>query len=123
MKNYGKELIMDLHDCDVSKFNRVDIEDYIMQLCGLINMERGDLYWWDYEDDSEGYRNAPPHLKGMSVVQFIMTSTIVIHTLDDLKKVYINIFSCKDFNENDVEHFTGIFFQGKVVTSKVVDRL
>ena len=38
MKNYGKELILDLHDCNSDKFNRTDLEDFFIELCDLIDM-------------------------------------------------------------------------------------
>jgi S-adenosylmethionine/arginine decarboxylase-like enzyme len=121
---YGKELVLDIHNCDISKFNREDIEAYLKELCNnVIDMERADLHWWDYQDDPEYYAEAPPHLKGTSCVQFIMTSTIVIHTLEDLGKVFINIFSCKTFSVEDAEKFTAEFFKGKVVNREVIDRL
>jgi len=121
---YGKELILDIHNCDVSKFNRTDIEKYIRILCGgVIDMEREDLYWWDYEDDPEGYKEAPSHLKGTSCVQFIKTSTITIHSLVDLKKIFINIFSCKDFDAEIATVFTEKYFGGKVETYEVITRV
>lgn len=121
---YGKELILDLHECDVSKFNRKDIEAFLVELCDdVIDMERADLHWWDYEDDPEYYAVAPPHLKGTSCVQFIMTSTIVIHTLEDLKKAFINIFSCKDFDAEKTASFTAKFFGGEIKTIQVIDRV
>jgi len=112
---YGQELILDLHNCDVSKFNRKDIKAYLIELCdNVIDMERADLHWWDYEDDPEEYETAPSHLKGTSCVQFIMTSTIVIHSLEDLKKIFINIFSCKDFDAEETAKFTAGYFSGVV---------
>lgn len=124
MGNYGKELIIDLHGCDISKFNRTDIEKYLIQLCDdVIDMERADLHWWDYEDDPEGYKKAPPHLKGVSCVQFITTSTIVIHTLEDMKTAYINIFSCKDFHALDTIIFTKEYFKAtKLNETEVIRR-
>jgi len=121
---YGKELVLDIHDCDVSKFNRKDIEAFLVKLCdNIIYMERTDLHWWDYEDDNqEDYDNAPPHLKGTSCVQFISTSTIVIHSLEDLKKVFINIFSCKNFNANATAEFIQNYFGGNVITKEVIER-
>ena len=122
---YGKELILDIHDCDVSKFNRKDIEAFLVKLCdNIIYMERADLHWWDYEDDNqEDYDNAPSHLKGTSCVQFISTSTIVIHSLEDLKKVFINIFSCKNFNANATAEFTQNYFGGNVITKEIIERI
>jgi S-adenosylmethionine/arginine decarboxylase-like enzyme len=123
MDDYGKELILDIHNCDVSKFNRKDIEDYLIELCGdVIDMEREDLHWWDYEDDLNGYKEAPSHLKGTSCAQFILTSTIIIHSLDDLKKIFINIFSCKDFDTEMAAGFTEKYFGGKVETYEVITR-
>jgi S-adenosylmethionine/arginine decarboxylase-like enzyme len=120
---YGKELILDIHNCDVSKFNRKDIEAYLVELCDeVIDMERADLHWWDYEDQPEEYDKAPAHLKGISCVQFIMTSNITIHTLDELGIIYLNIFSCKDFVADDVIDFTKGWFSGEVIKSTVVDR-
>lgn len=123
MDSYGKELILDIHNCDVSKFNRTDIERYIKILCDdIIDMDREDLYWWDYEDDIAGYKEAPDHLKGTSCVQFILTSTIVIHSLVELKKIFINIFSCKNFDAETAVVFTEKYFGGKVETYKVIMR-
>ena len=123
MKNYGKELILDLHDCDVSKFNRVDLEIYFIKLCDLIDMERCDLHWWDYEGVPKEERDTEPHLVGTSAVQFIMTSDIVIHTLDILKRVYLNIFSCKDFNGEIAAEFSREYFGGKIVGKHIIDRI
>ena len=121
---YGKELILDIHHCDISKFNRKDIEAYLVELCDeVIDMERADLHWWDYEDEPEEYAKAPAHLKGISCVQFIMTSTIVIHSLEDLGKIFIDIFSCKNFSIEDVEKFTSEFFKGKIVNKMAMDRV
>jgi len=118
MDSYGKELVLDIHNCDVAKFNRKDIENYLIELCdNIIDMEREDLHWWDYEDDPNGYKEAPSHLKGTSCVQFILTSTIIIHSLVDLKKIFINIFSCKDFDAGKAASFTEGYFGG-VVESK-----
>ena len=64
-----------------------------------------------------------PHLKGTTAVQFIMTSNIVIHTLDLMGNVYINIFSCKEFDPEDAAEFTAKWFKGKVVNSQVIDRI
>jgi len=115
MDGYGKELILDIHNCNVLKFNRRDIESYLIELCdNIIDMEREDLHWWDYEDDLDGYKEAPDHLKGTSCVQFILTSTIVIHSLVDLKKIFINIFSCKDFDVEEAADFTKNYFSGVI---------
>jgi len=124
MKGYGKELIMDLHNCNPETYkNREELEELILQLCDKIKVERGDLHFWDYAGFPLEYEKAPPHLRGTSVVQFIKTSTIVIHTLDDLKTAYVNVFSCDDFDEEDVKELVANYLEGDIVQSKVMDRL
>uniref|UniRef100_A0A6H1Z9Q3 Putative S-adenosylmethionine decarboxylase n=1 Tax=viral metagenome TaxID=1070528 RepID=A0A6H1Z9Q3_9ZZZZ len=122
--DYGKELIIDLHECDISTFTRKSIRNYLKQLCDeIIFMERADFHWWDYHGMSgKEYRKIPAHLKGISAVQFIMTSTIAIHTLDDLQKVFINIFSCKDFDTDAARYFTQKWFKGQLNHWEVVRR-
>ena len=120
--HYGKEFTLDLHDCDVEKFTRKMIKQYFIELCDIIEMEREKLVFWDYYGDSEGYKNAPPKLKGISAVQFIKTSTITIHTLDLMQNVYLNIFSCKDFDTNAAKEFSQRWFRGKVINSHVMER-
>jgi len=123
MKPYGKELIIDLHNCDPSTFNRKSIRDYFNRLCDLIDMEKEKLCWWDYQGVPIEERDTEAHLVGTTAVQFIKTSNIVIHTLDLLGNVYINVFSCKDFDENAVKDFSEKWFNGKTVNSQVVNRI
>jgi len=120
---YGKELILDLHECDVSQFTRKSIEQYFIQLCDLIDMTRCGLHFWDDLDTPEDEKQTSPHTKGTSAIQFIITSNITIHALDLLGNVYINIFSCKDFSENDAAIFTVGWFDGKIATCQIVNRL
>src|ERR1700704_6059502 len=92
---YGIELILDLHDCDASTFTRSAIKGFFDELCELIEMEACDLHFWDDVGVPEEDQQTLPKTKGTSAVQFILTSTIVIHTLDLMKAAYVNIFSCK----------------------------
>jgi S-adenosylmethionine/arginine decarboxylase-like enzyme len=107
---YGMELVMDLHDCDHTKFTREGLTQFFKELCDHIGMEREALHFWDYEGYPMHKDKAPPHLKGTSAVQFIKTSSIVIHSLDDLHRIYINIFSCKEFSAADAVGFATEFF-------------
>lgn len=122
MKSYGQELILDLHDCDPTKFSRSDIEQFCTQLCKLIDMERCDLHFWDDVGVPEGEQQKDPKTKGTSAVQFILTSTIVIHTLDLMKAVYVNIFSCKAFDTDQAAKFTAEWFDSKDWKANVVIR-
>ncbi len=123
MEDFGKEVIIDLHDCSVEKFTREGLTEYFVQLCKLIDMQREDLHFWDYEGEPEEYEKAPEHLKGISAIQFISTSNLTVHTLDESRRVYINVFSCKEFDPSLVRTFTEEFFLGKAVQVKVLRRI
>ena len=119
---YGCELILDLHGCDARLFTRAAIEQFCEELCVLIDMERCDLHFWDDLGVPMDEQQTDPKTKGTSGVQFILTSTIVIHTLDLMRAAYVNIFSCKDFNTDQAAEFTADWFGSTDWTSNVVVR-
>lgn len=123
MKNYGKELILDMHNCNSSTFNRMSLEKYFTIMCEKIDMEKCELFFWDDHGLPPEECQTEPHLKGTSAVQFIMTSNITIHTLDIMKRVYLNIFSCKEFNVEIVKEFSLEWFGGDIVNEAVIDRV
>ena len=122
MASYGKELILDIHNCDSSTFTRKSIRNFFKELCDLIEMKRSRLVWWDDWGVPLEEQETERHLKGTSAVQFIETSNIVIHTLDILESVYLNIFSCKTFDANVAKEFSQEWFKGKVANSHVIER-
>ena len=119
--SYGKELILDLYGCDVTKFNRKSLKVYFRELCKVIDMQPCKLTFWDdkwtwfwkliFFWDKTIQAAEEPHTKGTSAVQFILTSNVTIHTLDLVKECYINIFSCKEFSEKDAIDFTRSWFK------------
>ena len=122
MKSYGKELILDIHNCDSSTFTRRSIRDFFKELCTLIDMTRCKLFWWDDYGVPPEEQETEPHMKGTSAIQFIKTSTITIHTLDLLQNAYVNIFSCKEFDVDAAQKFTKEWFKGEIVHSYVIER-
>ncbi len=120
--DYGKELIIDLHNCNSNRFTRKSIRNYFKEICKLIDMKREKLCWWDDLYTLEEEKETEPHLVGTSAVQFIKTSNITIHTLDILKKAYINIFSCKDFDENIASEFSRKWFEGNIKNWTIIRR-
>jgi S-adenosylmethionine/arginine decarboxylase-like enzyme len=123
MLDYGKEFICDIHNSNPDNFTRKSIRNYFKKVCDLIEMERGKLCWWDDLYTPEEEKETEPHLVGTSAVQFIRTSNITIHTLDLMKRVYLNIFSCKDFDEDIVSSFTEQWFEGEIINSQVIRRI
>jgi len=125
MKNkpYGYELILDLHGCDASTFNRESLDEYFDKLCKAIDMVKCERYWWDDVGVAPEEQQTSPHTKGTSAVQFILTSTIVVHTLDMLEAVYINIFSCKPYDKDMAENFTKEWFRAKECRTHYIERI
>ena len=119
---YGMELILDLHGCNVTKFNRGDIDLYFKNICDAIDMQKCERFWWDDVGVPEDLKQTLPHTKGTSAVQFILTSNITIHTLVLLKSVYLNIFSCKMFDARMAERISKEFFGAKTVVSHRITR-
>ena len=119
---YGRELILDLHECNVQRFTRHSINDYCTKLCELIDVERCELYFWDDVGVPQNDRQTHPKTKGTSAVQFILTSTIVIHTLELMGAAYINVFSCKEFDTEQTAQFTVNWFGSADWTTNVVVR-
>ena len=120
---YGFELILDLHGCDVSRFNRESLRGSFAKLCKAIDMQQCELHFWDDEGVPEEQRQTSPHTKGTSAVQFILTSTIVIHTLDLLEAVYVNIFSCKPYDREVAERLTKEWFRAKECRGTFIERI
>ena len=119
---YGKELVLDLHECDPAMFTRAHLERFFADLCDLIDMQREDLHFWDDAGVPPEDCQTEPHAKGISAVQFILTSNITIHALDLLGNVYVNIFSCKEFDANEATAFTMAFFGGRLVNRQEIVR-
>jgi S-adenosylmethionine/arginine decarboxylase-like enzyme len=85
-------------------------------------MRKCEVHFWDDLGVPEAERETSPHTKGTSAVCFILTSSIVIHTLDILKSVYVNLFSCKPFNRVAAREFTTEWFGSKVCNESFLER-
>src|SRR3954464_7905550 len=110
---YGYELVLDLHGCDPARFTRESLDAFFTDLCDLIDMERCVVHFWDDIGVPMEEQQTLPHTKGTSAVCFILTSSIVIHTLDLLGAAYVNIFSCKSFDPTSARQFTQDWFGAK----------
>ena len=119
---YGFELVLDLHGCETKLFNRNHIDKFFTDLCNLIEMEKCEVHFWDDVGVPKEEQQTLPHTKGTSAVCFILTSTIVIHTLDILGAVYVNIFSCKPFDPDVAAEFTSERFKAASSQKTFIER-
>jgi len=115
--NYGLELIIDLKGCDLENLTKESLQKFFVELCDQIKMVRhGDpLFWEDW--------SVTPHLNGISAIQFIQTSNVVCHALPLLNAVYLNIFSCKEFDTDVVLKFSKKYWGATSATHSVVTRV
>ena len=120
---YGYELILDLHECNPATFTRTHLDQYFSKLCDLIDMEKCEVHIWDDVGVPLDERQTSPQTKGTSAVCFILTSTIVVHTLDILKAVYVNIFACKKFDPAVATELTENWFQAGSCKSTFIPRV
>jgi len=119
---YGKEVAFDCYLCDVAKFNRKSLRTFFDKLVKLLDMEKGDLHFWDDVGVPDEEKQTKFETTGTSAIQFILTSNITVHCLDKLERVYINIFSCKDFNTGQARTFIQEWFKADSIRVHVLWR-
>ncbi len=105
---WGKSVSINLNGCNSHVSNPKKIQEFIDNLCLEIKMAKhGPLHLERF-----GYGD----LEGYSCMQFIETSSITCH-FDEKKgetnRAFIDIFSCKDFDESKALKFCIKFFDAK----------
>ena len=115
---YGEELIIDLHKCNRDKLNQGDISEFLNILCDKIKMQRVSKHFYDLKSEESDDQYA-----GISVIQFITTSSIIIHTYNKKGNLYLNVFSCKKFDRRTVLEFSSQFFEGEIATFELIRRI
>lgn len=93
-KFYGKHLMVTAESCNENVLDIESISEFVRELVDRIDMVAyGDIVIDRFGDGDE---------IGISAVQLIMTSAITIHTNDRARDMYLDVFSCKWFDETDV---------------------
>lgn len=113
-EDYGQEVIIDIHGVPPEFFNKNDVRKFTEALCDAIGMKRGPNYVWG--DDNELGTMHNPKADGISCVQFLYSSSITMHAIDELQKVFINVFSCKTFDSEIVKKFVEEKIGGQIVS-------
>lgn len=102
---YGRELILDLHGCARDQMTPEALREFCVRLCDdVLKMTRADFHIWG-DDPDDDFTDRDPKTIGTTCIQFIETSNITIHTIWPQLTVYLNIFSCRDFDPDMVEQF------------------
>jgi S-adenosylmethionine/arginine decarboxylase-like enzyme len=98
MNYWGYHLILDCGGCDPALMSDyVNVEAWIKKLVKDIDMQ-------PIGEPRIEYTAAEfPDKAGFTVVQVIVTSSIVAHFVDGLGQIYLDVFSCKHFDAETVE--------------------
>ena len=116
-KIYGKELILDLYDCDPKIIrSKKKILEYSDRICKLIKVKKYGKTFVERFGGSSGWG------EGYSFFQFIEESSISGHFIENENSAHINIFSCKNFNDKKAAAFTKKFFNAKKIKKKILIR-
>jgi S-adenosylmethionine/arginine decarboxylase-like enzyme len=116
-KEFGAELILDLHGCDPEIIrSRKKLAEFARRLVRRIKMVAyGKPFLAHF-----GHKN--PVTSGYSLVQLIETSSITAHFSEGKNSVYMNIFSCRAFDKEDAKAFCKKFFRAKRVHNRYIVR-
>jgi len=107
-KPWGYHLRIDLIECNRNKItNKKPITDYLKEVLKVIDMKP--------YGEPQIKRFGENDIEGISFFQFIMTSCIMGHCREDNghSDLYIDLFSCKEFNVEKAIIFTQGFFKAK----------
>ena len=105
MNYWGKHLVLDARGCDIAKANDPEyIKQFTKQLVKEIDMvpygEPQVVHFADGGDKA-----------GWTMIQLIETSSIVGHFLDHNGDLYLDVFSCKNFEAETVKNLLDQWFK------------
>lgn len=116
-QSWGLLASLDLFGCNDKIKDAKALNDYVVELCERINMKRyGPCYV-----ECFGEKGTP--LAGYSMFQFIETSCISGHFSDSDNSAYIDVFSCSEFEPEDVKQYTMEFFEPRACNMTVLPRM
>ena len=115
LRTWGKHLILDAAGCSPKMIGCPKVVDgFARSLVKRIDMVPfGDPQVVMFGSGSK---------KGYTLVQLIETSNITAHFVEENNSMYLDVFSCKDFDPEVVEEAVKEFFDAKYFNSKVLLR-
>ncbi|UCF86443.1 MAG: S-adenosylmethionine decarboxylase [Desulfobacteraceae bacterium] len=103
---WGIASAIDIYNCDPMKIRDADeIRRFVVELCDLIEMKRfGETQVVHFGEDER--------VAGYSMIQLIETSLISAHFANQTNTTYLDVFSCKPYDSEEVRTFSQNFFAG-----------
>lgn len=117
MKTFGWELVLDADKCDLNSIQSLEnISAFVDEVIEVTKMQKMGKLHSHYLEDTPEHREKG--IIGWSVCQFIVTSSITIHFCEDPEKnygtLYLNFFSCKEYDKEDVKELVKKCFGGRL---------
>jgi S-adenosylmethionine decarboxylase len=107
-KAWGLSCAFDFNGANKDKISSPEIvKQYIKELCDEINMKMYGETW------IEKFASHDEKLYGITVLQAIETSSITAHFAENIGEIYLDVFSCAEYDPNKVLQFTNAFFECK----------
>ena len=113
---WGKHAVVDVLECNLARArDPVYIADFVHELVKQIDMvPYGEPQVVHCADNTEK--------AGWTVIQLIETSSIVGHFLDANGDLYLDVFSCKDYDPMTVKKVIERFFSPKNIDIRMMYR-
>ena len=104
---WGLAAGIDLHGCNPETIRNAEkIKQFVVELCERIDMKRfGECTVVNFGEEER--------VAGFSMSQFIETSMISGHFVNQTNTVYLDVFSCKYYNPYVAADFAKEFFGAK----------
>lgn len=113
---WGQHLLLDIGSCNENVCNKEAISNFVKDLVNSIDMvaygEPIIVHFAEHVYDAVGY----------SLVQLIETSAITGHFSDNNRDAYLDIFSCKSFDQETVVEVVKKHFSPNKIHAAFVDR-
>jgi S-adenosylmethionine/arginine decarboxylase-like enzyme len=113
---WGLLTTIDLKDCDPALISDSEkIQEYVVKACEMADVKR-------YGDTQVVHFGEDPKVSGYTFTQLIETSLLSGHFAEIDNSAYIDLFSCKFYEQKELVEFTKEFFGAKEVKSNIVLR-
>lgn len=114
---WGYHLTLDCADCDRESIKTKSVvQNFVTTLLERIDMEPIGPTHIEYTAAEF------PDKAGLTAIQIIVTSTIVAHFIDSSGDLYLDVFSCKEFENEEVIRTVHEFFSPKKVRANFLTR-
>jgi len=114
---FGIELVIDIDDCDPQVISDPGaLRRYTAELVEQIKMKAYGQTWLHH------FGHASAVTAGYTAFQPIETSSIIVHVSEGLRRVHINLFSCRPFDPHDAMDYSEKFFGGTDTTYTIQSR-